>query len=253
MRVIGGEFRSRRLKSLPGLATRPTPDRLRETLFDILGSTIENKVFLDAYAGTGAVGAGDATTGAATATTGAGTGLAGVLTTGLAMTGEADFLTISFTGLAAPFGAGFWFLDTSTAFTAVTFGAVGFTGGAIALTGFFANALSTTLTWTFSIGMSTGLAAGFAAAFFAGAATTAAFAGFDWDLVASGALLTFDFTSVLLAECACACAGFVASPLKVARAIPSVVKPSMLDLVGRASEFSLARECTGFANPKPIN
>jgi 16S rRNA (guanine966-N2)-methyltransferase len=56
MRVIGGEFRSRRLKSLPGLATRPTPDRLRETLFDILGSTIENKVFLDAYAGTGAVG-----------------------------------------------------------------------------------------------------------------------------------------------------------------------------------------------------
>ena len=56
MRVIGGEFRSRRLRSLPGLATRPTPDRLRETLFDILGSTIENKVFLDAYAGTGAVG-----------------------------------------------------------------------------------------------------------------------------------------------------------------------------------------------------
>jgi 16S rRNA (guanine966-N2)-methyltransferase len=56
MRVIGGEFRSRRLKSLPGLATRPTPDRLRETLFDILGSTIENRVFLDAYAGTGAVG-----------------------------------------------------------------------------------------------------------------------------------------------------------------------------------------------------
>lgn len=56
MRVIGGEFRSRRLKSLPGLTTRPTPDRLRETLFDILGSMIENKVFLDAYAGTGAVG-----------------------------------------------------------------------------------------------------------------------------------------------------------------------------------------------------
>jgi 16S rRNA (guanine(966)-N(2))-methyltransferase RsmD len=56
MRVIGGEFRSRRLKSLPGLATRPTPDRLRETLFDVLGPRIEGAVFVDAYAGTGAVG-----------------------------------------------------------------------------------------------------------------------------------------------------------------------------------------------------
>ena len=56
MRVIAGEFRSRRLKSIPGLATRPTPDRLRQTLFDILGSRVEGVVFLDAYAGTGAVG-----------------------------------------------------------------------------------------------------------------------------------------------------------------------------------------------------
>ncbi len=56
MRVIAGEFRSRRLKTIPGLATRPTPDRLRETLFDILGSQIAGAVFLDAYAGTGAVG-----------------------------------------------------------------------------------------------------------------------------------------------------------------------------------------------------
>jgi 16S rRNA (guanine(966)-N(2))-methyltransferase RsmD len=56
MRVIAGEFRSRRLKSIPGLATRPTPDRLRETLFDILGTRVEGAVFLDAYAGTGAVG-----------------------------------------------------------------------------------------------------------------------------------------------------------------------------------------------------
>jgi 16S rRNA (guanine966-N2)-methyltransferase len=56
MRVIAGEFRSRRLKTLPGLETRPTPDRLRETLFDILGPRIEGSVFLDAYAGTGAVG-----------------------------------------------------------------------------------------------------------------------------------------------------------------------------------------------------
>jgi 16S rRNA (guanine966-N2)-methyltransferase len=56
MRVIAGEFRSRRLKSLPGLATRPTPDRLRETLFNILAPRLEGAVFLDAYAGTGAVG-----------------------------------------------------------------------------------------------------------------------------------------------------------------------------------------------------
>jgi len=56
MRVIGGEFRSRRLKSIPGDATRPTPDRLRETLFDILGPRIPGATFLDAYAGTGAVG-----------------------------------------------------------------------------------------------------------------------------------------------------------------------------------------------------
>jgi 16S rRNA (guanine(966)-N(2))-methyltransferase RsmD len=56
MRVIAGEFRSRRLKSLPGNDTRPTPDKLRETLFDILAPRIEGAVFLDAYAGTGAVG-----------------------------------------------------------------------------------------------------------------------------------------------------------------------------------------------------
>jgi 16S rRNA (guanine(966)-N(2))-methyltransferase RsmD len=56
MRVIGGEFRSRRLKTLPGLALRPTPDRLRETLFDVLASRIAGTVFLDAYAGSGAVG-----------------------------------------------------------------------------------------------------------------------------------------------------------------------------------------------------
>jgi len=54
--VIGGEFRSRRLKSLRGLETRPTPDRLRESLFDVLAPSIQGCVFLDAYAGTGAVG-----------------------------------------------------------------------------------------------------------------------------------------------------------------------------------------------------
>src|SRR5512137_1580410 len=56
MRVIGGEFRSRRLKALRGRALRPTSDRLRETLFDVLGEEVAGKVFVDAYAGTGAVG-----------------------------------------------------------------------------------------------------------------------------------------------------------------------------------------------------
>ncbi len=56
MRVIAGEFRSRRLKSLPGLNTRPTPDRLRETLFNVLAASVLDGVFMDIYAGTGAVG-----------------------------------------------------------------------------------------------------------------------------------------------------------------------------------------------------
>jgi len=56
MRVIAGEFRSRRLKAIPGVQTRPTPDRLRETLFDVLQTRIEGVTFVDAYAGTGAVG-----------------------------------------------------------------------------------------------------------------------------------------------------------------------------------------------------
>jgi len=56
MRVIAGEFRSRRLKSLPGELIRPTPDRLRETLFNILAPRIQGATFVDAYAGTGAVG-----------------------------------------------------------------------------------------------------------------------------------------------------------------------------------------------------
>jgi 16S rRNA (guanine966-N2)-methyltransferase len=56
MRVIGGEFRSRVLKSVPGLDTRPTPDRLREALFNVLAPRIGGAVFADLYAGTGAVG-----------------------------------------------------------------------------------------------------------------------------------------------------------------------------------------------------
>jgi 16S rRNA (guanine966-N2)-methyltransferase len=56
MRVIAGLYRSRILKSLKGLALRPTSDRLRETLFNVLGPGIQDSRFIDMFAGTGAVG-----------------------------------------------------------------------------------------------------------------------------------------------------------------------------------------------------
>lgn len=56
MRVIAGKYRGRKLKSPPSLQTRPTSDRLRETLFNILAPRIEGVRFLDLCAGTGAVG-----------------------------------------------------------------------------------------------------------------------------------------------------------------------------------------------------
>lgn len=56
MRIIAGKYRGRRLKSPPSAKTRPTSDRLRETLFNILAPRIEGARFLDLCAGTGAVG-----------------------------------------------------------------------------------------------------------------------------------------------------------------------------------------------------
>jgi 16S rRNA (guanine(966)-N(2))-methyltransferase RsmD len=56
MRVIGGEYRSRVLQAPRGEATRPTSDRLRETLFNVLGPRVEGSRFVDLYAGSGAVG-----------------------------------------------------------------------------------------------------------------------------------------------------------------------------------------------------
>ncbi len=56
MRVIAGQFRSRRLKSLPGMDLRPTSDRLRETLFDVVAAAVPGSVWIDLFAGTGAVG-----------------------------------------------------------------------------------------------------------------------------------------------------------------------------------------------------
>jgi 16S rRNA (guanine966-N2)-methyltransferase len=60
MRVIAGKYRSRPLRSLRGLDVRPTSDRLRETLFNVLtagnSAALEGSVWLDLFAGTGAVG-----------------------------------------------------------------------------------------------------------------------------------------------------------------------------------------------------
>jgi 16S rRNA (guanine966-N2)-methyltransferase len=56
MRVIAGIHRSRILKGLKGQALRPTSDRLRETLFNVLGSSVVGSRFLDLFAGTGAIG-----------------------------------------------------------------------------------------------------------------------------------------------------------------------------------------------------
>jgi 16S rRNA (guanine(966)-N(2))-methyltransferase RsmD len=56
MRIIAGSLRSRSLEAPPGLATRPTSDRLRETIFNVLAPRIEGAAFLDLYAGSGAVG-----------------------------------------------------------------------------------------------------------------------------------------------------------------------------------------------------
>jgi 16S rRNA (guanine(966)-N(2))-methyltransferase RsmD len=56
VRIIAGSLGSRRLEAPPGLATRPSSDRLRETLFNVIAPRIEGAVFLDLYAGSGAVG-----------------------------------------------------------------------------------------------------------------------------------------------------------------------------------------------------
>ncbi len=60
MRVIAGKYRSRPLQSLPGMDIRPTADSLRETLFNVLTAgnpeALADTLWLDVYAGTGAVG-----------------------------------------------------------------------------------------------------------------------------------------------------------------------------------------------------
>ena len=56
MRVISGTYRGLHLGTLKGGNLRPTSDQMRETLFDVLGPKVEGAAFLDAYAGSGAVG-----------------------------------------------------------------------------------------------------------------------------------------------------------------------------------------------------
>ena len=56
MRVIAGKYRGRNLKSPPSLEVRPTSDRLRETLFNVIAPRIDEVRFLDLCAGSGAVG-----------------------------------------------------------------------------------------------------------------------------------------------------------------------------------------------------
>lgn len=56
MRIIGGISKGRRLSSPKGSSIRPTSDRVKETIFNILGKEIEGKVVLDLFAGTGNLG-----------------------------------------------------------------------------------------------------------------------------------------------------------------------------------------------------
>lgn len=56
MRVIAGKFRSRRLQAPTGMDTRPTSDRLRETLFNVVAAAVPDSAWLDLFAGTGAIG-----------------------------------------------------------------------------------------------------------------------------------------------------------------------------------------------------
>ncbi len=56
MRIISGKYRGRRLKGPDGLELRPTGDRLKETLFNVLGTSVSGSVILDVFGGSGAIG-----------------------------------------------------------------------------------------------------------------------------------------------------------------------------------------------------
>ncbi len=56
LRIIAGNFRGRRLRAPRGLRIRPTSDRLRESIFNIIGPDIQDQKIIDLFAGTGAMG-----------------------------------------------------------------------------------------------------------------------------------------------------------------------------------------------------
>ena len=56
IRVIGGKYRGKRLKKVPGTVVRPMPDKLKESLFSIIQDDVKGSVFLDGFAGSGSVG-----------------------------------------------------------------------------------------------------------------------------------------------------------------------------------------------------
>jgi 16S rRNA (guanine966-N2)-methyltransferase len=56
LRVISGEFKGRKLEQLEGMEIRPTSDRVKESLFNILGTRLFDCAFLDLFAGTGGIG-----------------------------------------------------------------------------------------------------------------------------------------------------------------------------------------------------
>ncbi len=68
MRIIAGTLKGRRLQALPGSDVRPTSGALRETLFNVLGATVDGAHVLDAFAGTGAIGLEALSRGAASVT-----------------------------------------------------------------------------------------------------------------------------------------------------------------------------------------
>jgi len=56
MRITGGIFKGRQIKTIPGQATRPTADKVKQAIFNILMHDIEDAYVLDLFAGTGALG-----------------------------------------------------------------------------------------------------------------------------------------------------------------------------------------------------
>lgn len=56
IRVIGGKYRGKRLKKVPGTVVRSVPDKLKESLFSIIQEDLRGSVFLDGFAGSGSVG-----------------------------------------------------------------------------------------------------------------------------------------------------------------------------------------------------